>query len=145
VHAATHPPSSEDDDETIVRAGLRKKLAWMRRLRDDAARGLPPDRADLQALAAEFPGALRELDDTPPEALEARATELEGDHPLPLWARVTWLYHAALRRDLEATRRGDRPRGGLVERAVSAVAATLGLEPREVEALALPHARRRRR
>jgi hypothetical protein len=143
VTSATEPLDAPDD--ATVRDDLRRKLTWMRRVRLDAAAGAAPDRADLQALAAAFPGALRELDDNPLEAIEARAADLDAPGPLPAWARVTWLYHAALRRDLEATRRGERPRGALVERAIAEVARTLGVPPEEVEALALPHARRRRR
>ncbi len=141
MSSATEPLESPDDD--AIRADLRRKLAWMNRLRAAASANAPVDRQDLQALAAAFPGALRELDDTPPDALAERTADLDMPGPLPAWARATWLYHAALRRDLEATRRGERPRGALVERAVAEVARTLALDPREVEALVLPHARRR--
>ncbi len=139
---ATATPNEFDDE--AVRAELRRKLAWMIRVREGAAQGLPPDRADLQALAAAFPGALRELDDTPMDALRARTRELDdAQATLPPWALATWRYHAALRRDLDATRRGERPRGALVDRAIAEVARSLGLEPRDAEMLVMPYARRR--
>lgn len=141
MSSATEPLESPDDD--AIRADLQRKLAWMNRLRAAAGTNAPVDRQELQALAAAFPGALRELDDTPPETLAARTADLETPGELPAWARATWLYHAALRRDLEATRRGERPRGALVERAVAEVARTLGIEPRAVEERVMPHARRR--
>ena len=143
MSSATEPLDASDDDR--IRADLRHKLAWMQRLRAAAPDGAAVERHELQALAAAFPGALRELDDTPTEALETRAADLEASGPLPLWARAAWLYHAALRRDLEATRRGERPRGALVDRAVAEVARTLALDTRAVEELVLPHARRRSR
>ena len=101
-------------------------------------------RAEAQALAQAFPGALRELDDAPIAALEERYAELERGQ-LPAWATATWLYHGALRDLLDATRRGERPRGHLVDVAIGRVALELGLSADDASAFALPYARRRTR
>lgn len=128
-----------------MRADLRRKLAWMLRIRRDAASGTIVTKAEAQALAAAFPGALRELDDTPLSTLEQRFAELEDGVPLPPWAPASWLYHATMRELLEATRLGDRPRGALVDVALARVAEVLGVTVDEATSSAIPHARRRRK
>jgi len=129
-------------DEGLVRSDLRRKLEWLLKIRREAAEGRVVTRREAQELAAAYPGALRELDDTPLESLEERLGAL-ADETLPPWALPTWLYHATLRELLEATRRGLRPRGALVDIALATVAEQLALTTQEVSALALPHARRR--
>ena len=129
------------DDE--LRGDLLRKLRSLIRLRNEARAGIAPSKNDLRALASEFPGALRELDDTPLETLEARFAELNGPDDVPRWATAAWLYHAALRQQLEATRAGQRPPGGSVEVAIERVAAVMGVDANEVTRLAIPHARRR--
>lgn len=79
-------------------ARLREKYLEMKLLR--AASG-EPDRAALQALAREFPGALAELDRLPPEVLDARIATLDrlidrGGEP-PLWVCGWQLAHPMLR------------------------------------------------
>ena len=79
-------------------ARLREKYLRMKALR--AATG-EPDRAVLQALAREFPGALAEIDRIPPEVLEARLATLDRlikrDGEPPAWARGWLLAHPMLR------------------------------------------------
>jgi hypothetical protein len=61
-------------------------------------------RESLKALAAAFPGALRELDTQSSIALEQRLQALENlpvqGADLPNWARVCWDYHALLKQCL---------------------------------------------
>ena len=141
VTTATASLRLPSDDE--IRRDLLRKFRWLLRLRRDAREAVPPAKDDLRSLAAEFPGALRELDDTPLETFDARVAELERLDAMPLWATATWLYHAALREQLEATREGQRSAGGVVEVALKRVAATLGIDEAEATRLAIPHARRR--
>lgn len=136
-------PTQLAHDDVRVREDLRRKYVWLLRVRRDAAAGITMSRAEAQELAAAFPGALRELDDTPMDALERREAELEEDLPLPPWALATWLYHAILRDLLADARSGARPQGGLVEVAIARVAVALGASEAEVTAHALPFARRR--
>lgn len=73
-------------------------------------------KATLQALAAEFPGALRELDRISMELLEMRIVELEqvvAGGPDRTWMRVQNAFHALLRQE-RAHRR--RPQGEAVAR-----------------------------
>lgn len=65
------------DDDT--RARMRRKYVEIRRLR--AAPPGPPPTAALRALAAEFPGALRELDAMPLDAIDRRIAELDAGEP----------------------------------------------------------------
>lgn len=105
--------------------GLRQKYAEMLRLRDlDAAGGAPDPRAAMRALAARFPGALREIDELPRELLAERLEAVEralGDPShLEDWMIAIARYHARLRlalrvrrvipaRTLEAARALDDP------------------------------------
>jgi hypothetical protein len=68
-------------------------------------------RDELRALAAEFPGALRELDRTPTEELERRLRACEGDGD-GVW--VAWMarYHVLVRAALAAKRGGARSADG---------------------------------
>ena len=67
------------------------------------------EKAELKALAAEFPGSLRELDTLPEEELHARAQALEsaaaGGEPAP-WMAWMIAYHRLMRTAL-AIRRGE--------------------------------------
>lgn len=57
--------------------GLEEKYAQLEALRRARERGEPiPERAVFKALAERFPGALRELDKLPMEALEKRREQL---------------------------------------------------------------------
>ncbi len=77
------------------------------RLADEASPGGDPS-SEMRALAAEFPGALRELDETPLEVLRERARELErclrGECPPSPWMTATLRYHALTRGALAAKR-----------------------------------------
>ena len=87
-----------------------ERLAALRTRRD--GEGAPATRDELRALAAEFPGCLRELDTLGPAELARRTTVcaavVAGAPPEP-W--MDWIdgYHALMRRALEA--RGARARG----------------------------------
>lgn len=135
-------------DNFVVRRDLSRKLSWLVRLREDAESGVKPLRSELQQLAQEFPGALREVDETPLDDLRARLAALEegtGADDLPPWAQASWLYHHALRTLLTAAQDGKRPLGGLVELALRHVASSLNKSEAEVTLLVLPSARRRKR
>jgi hypothetical protein len=87
---------------------LRDKYVELLRLRAEHAAPHPPDpRAALVALAARFPGALRELDATPLDELEARLATvercLEGEPPPP-WLVAVHHFHE-LTRGILATKR----------------------------------------
>jgi hypothetical protein len=80
-----------------------ERLAALRARRD--GEGTPATRDELRALAAEFPGCLRELDTLGPAELARRTTVcaavVAGAPPEP-W--MDWIdgYHALMRRALEA-------------------------------------------
>lgn len=90
-------------------AALRDKYLEIRRLRaaHDAGQDEPP-RAALRALAARFPGALRELDQLPDLLIEERLQALElalrGQAAAPGWASVQLAYHAWMRFALQVKR-----------------------------------------
>lgn len=66
----------------------------MRRAHEDGTEGDPRDA--MRALAAEFPGALRELDELPMETVEARLAALREPEP-PAWADAMSRYHGWMR------------------------------------------------
>lgn len=81
---------------------LRDKYVEMRAMRVAHARGEGGDpRERMRALAARFPGALREIDELPLEVIEARIEELDaalaGHHEAPRWAVLLERYHAWMR------------------------------------------------
>lgn len=130
-------------------AHLSHKYERLIALRYRLARdGAPAPAAELKALAAEFPGSLRELDRSPMEVLEDRRDDLErarAGGPHAPWIAVVARYHHALRELLRSaassrkTGRGGRP----TLYAVDAVARELGVETAFVrEALGLRGARR---
>ena len=118
---------------------LTQKYVELLALRDAHTRGEdPPDvRARMRALASRSPGALRELDRLPREAivgkLEALARTSEGA-PLERWMLAMDRYHRWLR---VALRRPGvlRVEGRAVLAVVDRVAGELGLTPSEVEDL----------
>ncbi len=94
---------------------LREKYAEMRALREaDAHADVVDPRPRLRALAARFPGALRELDELPLDVIVSRLAELEaverGELPVPRWARAQCLYHGWMRAALGARRAAGRDR-----------------------------------
>ncbi len=104
---------------------LAEKYREMIALRRDA--GLKDERR-LRALAARFPGALRELDTRTMDALEARSSEIEaaltGTAACPAWASVQIRFHGWLRVALRA--RGE----GVID-LETARAWALGYAPRD--------------
>jgi hypothetical protein len=90
--------ASPSREELLDLARKYDVLADLRKRREEGG-GVAP-RAELLALAREFPGALRELDTLPRAEIERRSAALRatllGDPPAP-W--MTWLiaYHATMR------------------------------------------------
>jgi hypothetical protein len=108
--------------------GLARKYARLSAWRDrrDGV-GLPATRDELRALAAEFPGCLRELDTLGPAELGRRAAACAAaaDHATAIEPWMAWIdaYHALVRRALaarEARARGAPPAGDAFEQAVLA-------------------------
>lgn len=117
---------------------LAQKYAELLALRDAHARGEdPPDvKARLRALAARFPGALRELDQLPRQAIVARLAALEAaptEGPLATWMIATDRVHRWLRVALRRPTALARERGRLVPVVRARVAAELGVTPVDVE------------
>mgnify|MGYP000376665296 CR=1 FL=1 len=86
-------------------AALRVKYLELRSLR--SAPGGEDVRPRLRALAADFPGALRELDEIPLEVIDARIQALDrvADGAAPeLWMLVTARFHELTRSALSAKR-----------------------------------------
>jgi hypothetical protein len=84
---------------------LREKYEEMLRLRLEPT-GEDPRRA-MAALASQFPGALREIDDLSLEAIETRLREIrasEGGAPSATWMEATHLFHSLMRGALCAKR-----------------------------------------
>jgi hypothetical protein len=113
-------PVDETPAPERIRALAEKyqRLSALRARRDGD--GAAATRAELRALAAAFPGALRELDTLGAAELKRRAdacaAALAGSPPEP-W--IAWIdrFHALMRRALAARARGDGPRDRF-ERAV---------------------------
>lgn len=103
---------------TVTAEDLRRKYDLLVALRENAP---PGGREVLRALAAEFPGALRELDALPMEALRARRAGVD-EAPPPRW--VTWIaaYHGLMRVSL-ALKRAVPARAPLEDARVTALAA----------------------
>lgn len=100
---------------------LRAKYGEMLRLRDLDAAGEPHDpRPAMRALAARFPGALREIDELARDAISARLAALERTlegAPIEPWMIALSRYHARLRVAL-------RVRRAISERTLAAARAT---------------------
>ncbi len=103
---------------TVTAADLRRKYGLLVALREGA---LPGARDTLRALATEFPGALRELDALPLEALRARRAAVD-EAPPPPW--IAWIaaYHGLMRVTL-ALKRAVPARADLEVSRVTALAA----------------------
>jgi hypothetical protein len=114
-----------------------------------------PRRTTMKALAAEFPGALRELDDTSLEEVRERLVELDAGVVSP-WMEAVSLFHWALREALALRREpgascsfwsGEAlgtvrapPTGRLLDVVWTAVAAELNVTPGAAERLVYPRA-----
>ena len=88
---------------------LLDKYREMRRMRAEHAAGLASDpKPEMRALAARFPGALREIDELPYERIEERIDVLEAvlraETDAPAWARYAVDYHGFLRAALRIKR-----------------------------------------
>jgi hypothetical protein len=95
-------------------AALREKYAEILAMRRQAStpeadsRGLAATRARMSALAARFPGALRELDELELAEIQRRIESLEavlgGAAEVELWMSATALFHSLARGALWAKR-----------------------------------------
>lgn len=122
--AAVAPVSGPPLDPDL--AGLRDKYREMVRLRGAHDAGDPADpRPAMRALAARFPGALREIDELPLDVIAARLADLEhalaGAAPAP-WIVALSRYHAWMRLALGLRRACARDRRVEVARAWLATA-----------------------
>lgn len=86
----------------------RTLLAWRAQKQRD---GSEPDRAELRALARQFPGALRELEVLSIETLEQRERELDacarGEREAALWMLAIESFHRWMRVALRAKARSS--------------------------------------
>jgi len=122
---------------------LARKYRVMGALRADGAGDeTAEDRAALRQIAAEFPGALRELDTLPTEEIAARERALEAaaqGGPVEPW--MAWMhgYHALMRAALALKRRGGG-RAPITDDALQAIARATGvtLDDAFVRAVASP-------
>ncbi len=118
-----HPFSIEDAARLMLEKYV--ELSALRRHARDGT--LPEPRPRMRALAARFPGALRELDAMTDDELAARVQALRAaDVTLcpPPWLEPVARYHAALSRVLSRGGRGGRPSA----RALREVAGELGVD-----------------
>ena len=118
----------------------------------------PARRATMQALAAQFPGSLRELDEASAAELAVRLAEIEAaveTGAVALWMETAILFHWALR-DALRLRRGllptsefweaataaplNPPTGRLLDVVWEEVAARLEITSRAAEVLVYPRA-----
>ncbi|UJR86465.1 hypothetical protein [Sandaracinus amylolyticus] len=80
---------------------LREKYREMKRLREQHDAGSPVDpRPAMRALATRFPGALREIDELPMDAIDARIASLDralSGAEIEPWMRALARYHAWMR------------------------------------------------
>jgi hypothetical protein len=88
---------------------LLDKYREIKRLRDEHVSGEEQDpRPQLRALAARFPGALRELDELPMAEIEARLAVLRDvlarARPAPAWVALQLAYHGWMRAALRIKR-----------------------------------------
>ncbi|MFL5306789.1 MAG: hypothetical protein ACJ8F1_16350 [Polyangia bacterium] len=147
------PGLSRDGVEALARK--YRRLVELRGRRDGD--GPAATRAELRALAAEFPGALRELDTLGAPELQRRAAACAvaaGGGPAEAW--MAWIdrFHVLMRRALQARARGaatdpferavlSPPDGRMMPVVLAEVAAAFG-EPHERVATRLFPSRRPR-
>jgi hypothetical protein len=150
------PGLSRDGIEALARK--YRRLVELRGRRDGDGSGPPATRAELRSLAAEFPGALRELDTLGAPELQRRAVACAaaaGGGPTEPW--MAWIdrFHALMRRALQARARGagtdaferavlSPPDGRMLPVVLAEVAAAFG-EPHDRVAARLFPSRRPRR
>lgn len=120
------------------RAALARKYRTLMELRASGS-----TRPELARLAAEFPGALRELDELPLPEIQRRIDELQGAGELRLELRAVWLFHErvlAARGTAGPKAAGLRPS----REALADVARELGVTGGEAHRLVFPFAHVRR-
>lgn len=107
-------------------------------------------RATFRSLAAEFPGALRELDASTRAHLAERrdtvaALLADPAQPHPAWVRATWRFHALLGEALQARRGAPKEAPGtrVLDAVFVTLAAELGVTPGAAERLVYPGAPQR--
>ncbi len=110
------------------------------------AREAAERRATMKALAARFPGSLRELEHSTALELQRRLAALEmaqASGASEPWMEATALFHEVLRETLRIRRCSPSPErdpsGRLLTGVWSAVSALLGVTSRQAEMLVYPH------
>lgn len=110
----------------------------------------PARRRTMRALAARFPGSLRELDSTELDELRTRLAQLRSTHQgaelLP-WMKACALFHEGARVVLAARKNAAKPAprsasGRLFDEVWNRVARKLGVSSEEAKRLVYPNARR---
>lgn len=125
---------------------LREKYAELRALRTDAS-GADPTRR-MRALAARFPGALREIDALPLETIDARLRALDAvlaGAPEAEWMRIAAAFHVAMRAALDRRRAGSlgrAPTGRLTDLVWAELEARFGKPAGELRVLVFGPRRR---
>lgn len=114
-------------DASRLRA-LSEKYATLAAMRRREADGLPPrENAFYQALAARFPGALKELDRLPLDEIDRRRAELDlaagGEVSVACWMTAVSAYHDALLELLHERRARRRGEAGAACSVVAVAAA----------------------
>jgi hypothetical protein len=118
-------------DQLDALARKYRALVALRDRRDGG--GAPATRDELRALAAEFPGCLRELDTLGPSELARRATAVAAaasGGPCEPWMHWIASYHALMNEALAARARGeavDTPEGRLNVMVLRALGARFGV------------------
>lgn len=136
---------------TLQPRDLARKYETILALRDArAAGGGVASRAALQSLAAEFPGALRELDRLPRAVIEERlgalAAVVRGESGAAPWMDWMCAWHEHLRVALGQKRAQGRSRTGagrLSDQALDALARHFKVERATIRAELLPYPERR--
>ena len=110
VEPGEEPAVPRDEGERLALTSLLDKYERMRALRGRLGRGTPApaERAQLRSLAADFPGALRELDTLSTAEIDHRLTVAQvaaRGEGAPAWLLWTAVYHTLMKRAL-ASRRG---------------------------------------
>jgi hypothetical protein len=125
-------------DGTAALARKYRALAALRARRDSD--GAPATREELRALAAEFPGCLRELDTLGAAELARRAAACARGAHEP-WMDWIAAYHDEVRRALATRAAGARvraPEGRLNVLVLRALAARFGVPATELAATLFP-------
>jgi hypothetical protein len=126
------PPGAPTREVLDALAEKYRALLALRTRRDSG--GAPATRAELRALAARFPGCLRELDTLGRDELGRRAAAVAATAtggPGEPWMDWIAAYHALMADALSARARGedvDAPEGRLNVRVLRALGARFGVD-----------------